>query len=63
MLVVPPAMPVTSPVIESTEAIEGSDDDHVPPDGVADNVMVDPSQRLSEPVIEGRLLTVTTAVV
>ena len=62
MFAVPPAMPVTSPEIESTEATDGSDDDHVPPVGVADNVTVDPSHRLSEPVIEGSPLTVTTVV-
>jgi len=63
MLLVPPEIPVTTPLIESTTAIAVLLDVHFPPVEDVERVVVVPSQILSEPVKEEAAFTVTVAVV
>ena len=62
MLLVPPEMPVISPVSESTLTIAGLLDAQVPPVGVPESVVELPSQTSSVPEIVGAAFIVTIAV-
>ncbi len=61
-MLVPPDIPVISPVSESTVTIAGLPDDHVPPVGVAVSVVELPSHSSNVPEITGTAFIVTTAV-
>ena len=58
MLTTPPDTPVTTPVV-LTVATEVLLDVHVPPDGVAESVMLEPVHTLLPPEIVAVALTVT----
>lgn len=63
MIVVPALMPLTEPVEEFIVPIAVLLLLHVPPDGVADNVLLLLTQTAAAPEMEvGVVLTVTTAV-
>lgn len=62
MLLVPPDMPVISPVSESTLTIAGLPDAQVPPVGVPVSVVELPSQSSSVPETVGAAFIVTIAV-
>jgi hypothetical protein len=63
MVDVPALLPVTMPVADPTEAMEGADDVHDPPVVLLLSVVVLPTHTVSVPVMPGRLARTVMLVV